>query len=69
MAQHSKSANRFGARYGRKTRKKFGQIEAKQHAKHKSPFCNKLSVKRLAMGIWYCKKTGIKFAGKAYTPK
>lgn len=63
------STKRFGARYGLKTKKKFSQIEKKQRAKHKSPFCNKMSVKRLAVGIWFCKKTGKKFAGKAYTPE
>ncbi len=60
---------RFGARYGRKPKKKFARAEIQQRAKHKSPFCNKLSVKRVAMGIWFCKKTGVKFAGKAYSPK
>ncbi|HLC51926.1 MAG TPA: 50S ribosomal protein L37ae [Candidatus Nanoarchaeia archaeon] len=58
---------RFGARYGRKTKAKFAQVESIQHSKHKCPNCNKLSVKRLAMGIWYCPKCDKKFAGKAYT--
>ena len=60
---------RFGARYGLKTKKKFANVEKKHRGKHKSPFCNKLSVKRLAAGIWFCKKTKKKFAGKAYTPQ
>ena len=63
------STKRFGARYGRKPKKKLAQIEKLQRKKHKSPFCNKPTVKRLAVGIWICKKTGVKFAGKAYTPK
>tara|TARA_Y100000310_G_scaffold327125_1_gene393009 strand:- start:379 stop:573 length:195 start_codon:yes stop_codon:yes gene_type:complete len=63
------STKRFGARYGRKPKIKFAKIESQQRARHKSPFSNTLSVKRIAMGIWFCKKTGIKFAGKAYTPK
>ncbi|HLD00654.1 MAG TPA: 50S ribosomal protein L37ae [Candidatus Nanoarchaeia archaeon] len=57
---------RFGPRYGRKTKKKFAQIEIQQRTKHKCPFCNKTSVKRLAMGIWVCSKCNQKFAGKAY---
>jgi large subunit ribosomal protein L37Ae len=60
---------RFGARYGRKPKTKFAKIETEQRSKHKSPFCNKMSVKRLATGIWYCTKTQKKFTGKAYTPK
>ena len=61
------STKRFGARYGRKPKKKFAQIEAKQRAKHKCPYCNKDAVKRQAMGIWKCGKCEVKFAGKAYT--
>lgn len=63
------STKRFGARYGRRTRKKMDAIESLHRGKHKSPFCNKMSVRRVAAGIWYCEKTGKKFAGKAYSPK
>jgi large subunit ribosomal protein L37Ae len=59
---------RFGSRYGRRPRKKFAQIEKEQRAKHKCPYCNKTAVKRIAVGIWQCRKCDIKFAGKAYTP-
>ncbi|HLC82083.1 MAG TPA: 50S ribosomal protein L37ae [Candidatus Nanoarchaeia archaeon] len=59
---------RFGARYGRKTKAKFAKVEIEQKKRHKSPFSNKLAVKRLASGIWYCKNTKKKFTGKAYTP-
>jgi len=58
---------RFGARYGRRTKKKFSQIEKQQRAKHKCLSCNKIGVRRIAMGIWHCLKCKIKFAGKAYT--
>jgi large subunit ribosomal protein L37Ae len=58
---------RFGARYGRRTKKKFALIESQQRAKHKCPYCSKEGVKRLATGIWQCRKCDIKFAGKAYT--
>jgi large subunit ribosomal protein L37Ae len=57
---------RFGARYGRKTRKKLANIESTQRGNHKCPKCNKLSVKRVAMGIWHCLKCENKFASKAY---
>ena len=58
---------RFGARYGRKPKKKFAKIESQQRAKHKCPYCNKKAVKRLATGIWQCNKCDVKFAAKAYT--
>jgi len=58
---------RFGARYGRKTKKKVSQIEIMQRSKHKCPYCNKEGVKRIAAGIWQCAKCEAKFAGKAYT--
>ena len=61
------STKRFGARYGRRTKKSFGNIEAKQRGKHKCPYCNKEAVKREAVGIWECRKCLVKFAGKAYT--
>ena len=59
---------RFGPRYGRKPKKKFAQIEKQQRAKHKCPYCNKTAVKRLALGLWQCRKCQVKFAGKAYAP-
>jgi len=59
---------RFGARYGRKPKVKFAQIENLQRASHKCPACQKAAVKRVAMGIWQCQKCHIKFAGKAYNP-
>lgn len=63
-----KSAGRFGARYGRKLRKRVTDIEAEQKKKHTCPYCSKTgSVKRLASGIWNCKKCGSKFTSKAYT--
>jgi len=61
-------AKRFGARYGRKPKKKFSQIEKLQRTKHKCKYCNKEGVKRVAAGIWHCRKCNTKFAGKAYTP-
>ena len=61
-------AKRFGSRYGRRPKKKFSQIERLQRSKHKCPYCNKTAVKRVAAGIWHCRKCEVKFAGKAYTP-
>lgn len=61
------SVKRFGARYGRKPKLKFSKIESEQRKLHKCPYCNKIAVKRVAVGIWRCKKCNAKFAGKAYS--
>ena len=61
------TTKRFGARYGRSLKAKFGLVEEEQRRKHKCPYCSKTSVKRVAMGIWQCEKCNVKFAGKAYT--
>jgi len=62
------TTKRFGARYGRRTKAKFAQIEVEQRSKHKCPYCLKVGgVKRLAAGLWNCQKCDKKFAGKAYT--
>ncbi len=61
------SAKRFGSRYGRKTRHKFARVEAEQRKGHKCPYCSEPKVKRIAAGIWNCRKCGAKFTGKAYT--
>ncbi|MAG91104.1 50S ribosomal protein L37ae [Candidatus Woesearchaeota archaeon] len=61
------SVKRFGTRYGRKTKLKFSKIEAEQRKLHKCPYCNKIAVKRVAVGIWNCKKCNTKFTGKAYS--
>jgi len=62
------SVARFGARYGRKIKQKVLDIEKKQKKIHKCPFCNKTQVRRIALGIYQCKKCNTKFAGKAYYP-
>ena len=61
------SVKRFGARYGRKPKLKFSKIETEQRKLHKCPYCNKTAVKRIAVGIWNCKKCHAKFTGKAYS--
>ncbi|MEM4271666.1 MAG: 50S ribosomal protein L37ae [Candidatus Pacearchaeota archaeon] len=61
-----KSAGRFGSGYGTSVRKNFNAIESEQRKKQVSPFCPSSSAKRIAPGIWKCKKTGKIFAGPAY---
>lgn len=62
----TKSAGRFGARYGKRVRAKLVKVETKQRVKQKCPFCSKLGVKRLSKGIWHCKKCAKKFASNTY---
>lgn len=61
------SVKRFGPRYGRTLKERFGKIETEQRKKQKCPYCSALKVKRIAIGIWGCKKCGAKFTGKAYS--
>jgi len=62
----SKSAGRFGARYGKTVRMNLVKVESKQRKKQKCPFCEKLGVKRLSKGIWKCSKCDKKFASDTY---
>jgi len=67
-SKKTKSAGRFGSRYGKRVRDKLVKVESKQRVKQKCPFCGKLGVKRLSKGIWQCtrKKCGKKFASNTY---
>lgn len=65
----SLTTRRFGPRYGTRTKKIIAAIEKKQKIKHICPYCERKALKRLAAGIWYCKKCNKKFAGGAYLPK
>lgn len=62
------SAGRFGVRYGTKTKGMILEVERKTK-KLSCPYCERESLKRIAAGIWYCKKCKTKFAGGAYFPK
>lgn len=61
-------AKRFGSRYGRSAREKIGKIETVVRKAHKCPQCNKVKVKRIAVGIWACSGCGNKFASQAFNP-
>jgi len=65
----TKSAGRFGARYGRKIRKAITEIESKTNAAHKCPKCERYSVARIGTGIWKCSKCGFTFSGGTYIPQ
>ena len=65
-SKKTKSAGRFGARYGKTVRNKLVKVEVKQRKKQKCPFCEKLGAKRLSKGIWKCSKCSKKFASNTY---
>lgn len=60
---------RFGSRYGKKVRERVLKIEKKQRQRHICPSCKMKYVKRVAAGIYVCKKCGTKFASAAYYPE
>ena len=66
MGKKTGSAGRFGVRYGKTIRTKVVQIENKQRKKQVCPYCKKSAVRRVAKGIFKCKKCNNKFAGGAY---
>jgi len=59
----------FGARYGTVARKRYVEIVTGMRQKHECPRCRIKSVRRLSVGIWFCKRCGYKFAGGAYMPQ
>lgn len=60
------STRKFGSRYGKTVRDKFGRLESEQSKDYKCPYCSREAVKRESAGIWVCDKCGSKFASKAY---
>ena len=60
------AAGRFGARYGKRVRKRIAETEKKQRKKQICPYCSHLGAKRLAKGLWFCKKCKRKFSAGAY---
>lgn len=65
----TKSAGRFGVRYGRKIRKAVATIEERTKTLHNCPKCERKSVKRIGTGIWKCAKCGYTFTGGTYAPQ
>ena len=61
-------AGGFGARYGTVARRQYVEIVTGLRSKHECPRCKFQTVKRWSVGVWHCRKCGLKFAGGAYTP-
>jgi len=64
----TRSAGRFGVRYGRRTRKMVADMEDRTRGPHRCPSCGQTAVRRQGTGIWVCRKCGYAFAGGAYVP-
>lgn len=63
-------AGRFGPRYGSTLRKRIALIERKTRGPHRCPRCRTLgSLKRISVGIWWCRKCNYIFAGGAWVPR
>jgi len=60
------STGRFGARYGKTIRQRILAVEKRQKKKQICPYCKRPTAKRLALGIFLCKKCKSKFTGNAY---
>ncbi len=65
----SRSAGRFGVRYGRKDRKLVADLEVRTKAPHTCAKCDQPTVRRIGTGIWECRKCGYKFAGGTFLPQ
>ncbi|KAG2373925.1 hypothetical protein C9374_011590 [Naegleria lovaniensis] len=70
MAKRTKKAGitgKFGTRYGANLRKRAKKYEISKKQKHFCQFCGKYGFKRVAVGIWNCKKCNKTQAGGAWT--
>ncbi len=65
----SRSAGRFGTRYGTKNRKLVADIEEKMHSDYACSKCGAIKVRRVGTGIWQCAKCKATFAGGSYVPQ
>jgi len=61
-------AGSLGPRYGTVARRRYMEVVSQMRRPHECPQCHFKTVRRLSVGIWLCRKCGVKFAGGAYTP-
>ncbi|RME52956.1 50S ribosomal protein L37ae [Candidatus Woesearchaeota archaeon] len=68
MAKQRKKgyATQFGSRYGKTNRQKFEKVHRAYKGKQVCPYCHYEQVKRMAAGIWHCRKCASVFASRAY---
>lgn len=61
-------ASGLGPRLGFTVRKGYAAVIYQRRARHTCPRCETGVLKRIAVGIWRCRKCSHTFAGGAYTP-
>jgi len=66
MVKHEGSSKTYGPRYGWTLKKKLDKILVTQKKEHKCPYCGKEKVKKVSVGIWFCKGCSAKFTSSAY---
>merc|ERR1711999_14605 len=72
MAKRTKKVGivgKYGTRYGASLRKLIKRMEVSQHKRYTNPYTGSDTLKRHSVGIWECKKSGIKISGGAYVPE
>merc|ERR1712090_115882 len=72
MAKRTKKVGivgKYGTRYGASLRKLIKRMEVSQHQKYTNPYTGGQTLKRHSVGIWACKKSGVKISGGAYQPE
>jgi large subunit ribosomal protein L37Ae len=61
-------AGTFGSRYGTVARRRYAEVVSEMRIPHECPRCHVRAVRRLSVGVWNCRKCGVKFTGGAYLP-
>ncbi|HZE77257.1 MAG TPA: 50S ribosomal protein L37 [Nitrososphaeraceae archaeon] len=56
----------MGIKFGATVRKRYGTVYRTLKQKRKCPSCGSQRFRRIASGIWYCRKCDYKVAGGAY---
>ncbi len=62
------AAGSKGPRYGVRVRRRIKDILERKSRWHVCPRCRHATVKRVASGIWRCRRCDFAFAGGAYRP-
>ncbi|MBS3055925.1 MAG: hypothetical protein J4473_00675 [Candidatus Aenigmarchaeota archaeon] len=56
----------MGSRYGKRINEEVRKIQNMARSSYKCPSCSRKRVKKLAAGIWECKKCKSRYASGAY---
>lgn len=56
------------SRYGSTVRRRYIEVISETRRRHRCSQCGMLTVKRISVGIWKCRRCGFTFTGGAYVP-